>query len=171
MLPLYPAIMALTLIIGFVFSMQRSEEATSYARVISDNLLLEHQYAVRRALDEGLVAGTITDALQPPLRSMGEWQIDVVASDGKVVVVTYLPEFPDPDDGHEKNVVDAFNFISSDRLRKLPESYAGVYTYSGAGIGGMIGTGNFRNMDLPIPENHPAIITVVNPNYTPPVTP
>lgn len=160
-----PAMLVVTFTITIAFSSFGERVLDDRGTVMATNLTLHHKQAVAKAMEEGRTSGYITNAMGGPFRQMGDWTTQVVSYGHRTVVVTYLP---DGLQGAEQSALKAFSEVTPLSLRKLPESYAGNYKYSDTGIGGTIGRGDFSDMALPIPANGPAIITVINQDYTSP---
>lgn len=163
MLPFIPLMIAVTLVLSYVLSPYSATVNDSPGVSLSHNLLLEHSRLVRLAIEEELVSGQIGGDLPEPLVLKADWVTRVVNGDGMVVVATYMPDGADLD----TEVLRAFGEVSNIRLKNIPRSYVGNYVYASGGVGGTIGTGDFTDLALPIPENHPAIVTVIDPNYFP----
>ena len=164
MMPLLPAMVLITMTISAVFMSFRDSLPQSRGTVIGSNLALYHEKAVEEAMTNDMDFGIIGDPLVGPFRKMSEWTSQVFSSGHRTVVVTYLAHGPQ---GAESSLLQAFSEVSQLRLRALPESYSGTYVYSDTGFGGTIGGGDFSDMDLPLPANGPAIITVIDQNYVP----
>ncbi|WP_411840048.1 hypothetical protein [Paracoccus sp. ME4] len=162
MLPFIPLMIAMTLAVSYALAPYSATVNDSPGVSLSHNLLLEHSRLVRLAIDQDLVSGRIGGDTPEPLVLTADWVTQVVNGDGMVVVATYMPAGADLN----TQVLRAFGEISNIRLRNIPRSYVGNYVYASGGIGGTIGTGDFSDMQLPIPENHPAIVTVIDPNYS-----
>lgn len=165
MMSLIPAMLVVTFTITIAFASFGERAVDDRGTVMGSNLTLHHKQSVAQAMEDGRTSGYITSALGGPFRQMGDWTTQVVSSGHRTVVVTYLP---DGIQGAEQSALKAFSEVTPLSLRKLPESYAGNYKYSGTGTGGTIGRGDFSDMVLPIPANGPAIITVINQDYTGP---
>lgn len=154
---------AMTLVISYALSPYSETVNESRGVNLSHNLVLEHSRLVKLAIDEDLVSGEIGGDMPEPLVLSVDWVTRVVNGDGMVVVATYMPAGVELD----LETLRAFGEVSGKRLKHIPRSYVGTYTYSRTGVGGTIGTGDFTDLALPIPENHPAIVTVINSNYSP----
>lgn len=162
MLSLIPSMMLVTAMLAFALAPDLYKVEESRGDVMGSNLQLYHLKSVELAMDAGMTNGVISGALSGPFNKMGDWESEVYSGGYRTVVITHLPDGPDG----KKSTLQAFSEIDVSKLRRLPESYAGVYAYSDSGTGGTIGGGDFSDMNLPVMANTPAIITVIDQSYS-----
>lgn len=165
MISLLPATLMLTAALTFTLTAYQLEMKEDRGGAMSSNLLLHHKKSVEFAASGSMTNGQISDVLTGPFREMDDWQTRVVSGGHRTVVVTYVPGGSEE---ASRSTLKAFSLITPAHLRSLPESYAGMYMYSDSGTGGSIGMGDFSDMNLPMEDESPALITVIDQFYEPP---
>ncbi|MCW3782563.1 hypothetical protein [Defluviimonas salinarum] len=164
MLPLIPAFIALTLVIGYVLAPKDRDPDERLPAAISTNLLMQHSSAVEIADRNDMSYGSVTGSVGGPFRDMAEWESRVVSSGSRTIVVTYA--HGDPED---RNVLRAFGQISDETLVRMPKTYAGRYEFDGAGTGGYVDGQDFTDLVIPVGNHVPVVVTVIR--ETPPAPP
>ncbi len=156
MLPMIPAMIAITMVLGYVISMYTLEEYNEVPTSISQNMLLQHRQAVMRATDDGLPDGAVGSALGTVFRDIGDWNSQVISSDDRRAVVTWAG--PDAIFS-EADQIRAMAMIGYRQFEGLPETSAGPYTYTDTG--GQVGTVVVDDFVMLIAADVPAIISII----------
>ena len=155
MLPLIPASMAITILIAFTLFMDESKLNQDRPSVVAKNMLMQHQVSLKEQASSGLTSGSLGNMDNRIIRNMGDWQSAVFPGSGRKVIATWPGTSMDAEE-----MARAVAMFSSSDLSRLPQSQAGAYTFthSGATVGDIV----LDDVALPVDENTPVIVTVIN---------
>lgn len=156
MLPLIPAAIATTIVMGYVLTLHKPEETSSYPIVIAENIYLQHEMTYRHIKAEGLLTGTFTEMYPPGIQPIGDWETRAIQNGRRAAVVTYQ-RVGGP--VSEEALHRALAYLSDNKLGNLRNSSAGLYKIEGSSS--VIGSMDVSSFAIPFDTGTPAIVSIV----------
>lgn len=156
MLPLIPAAIATTIVMGYVLTLNTPKETNHYPMTVAENVYLHHEMAYRHIKAEGIRSGTFTDVFPLAIQPIGDWETRALSNGRFSAIITYQR-----DDGpiSEEILHRALSYVNDNKLAPLGNSSAGAYKIEGSSS--LIGSVDVSSYSIPLEIGQPAIVSIV----------
>ncbi|MFG6083433.1 hypothetical protein ACEUZ9_004693 [Paracoccus litorisediminis] len=167
MLPLIPAMLAMTMVLALVIGSMGDSQVDNYPSVLAGNMLMQHDQAIRRMQDNNLQNAEFGSLLSGPIKNLGNWRTRVISHGGMVTVITWSAQ--DSQSGGVNR-----NGLSRDTMARVARqvrgksipgggiSSSGQYIYTQSG--GMIGEVEIVGYAIPVAEGDYAVVSLLEGN-------